>query len=224
MEQFTRLLKTTIGSKTLIGFTGLAFAGFLVAHMAGNMLIFVGPEAYNKYGHALVSNPAIYIAEAGLVAIFVAHLVKALQLAYLNNQARPQKYKVAASGEKGTSAVQKTLWAQGLLILVFVGLHLNTFKYGTLYDVTYDGETIRDLHRLVVEVFQSPAYVGGYLVALLVIGFHVKHGVASAFQTLGVNHPKYTPMIKTISLLYTVVVVGGFIAQPIYVFLFHKGS
>ena len=224
MELFMRIMKSTIGGKTLVGITGLSFALFLVAHMAGIMLMFVSAEAYNKYGHALISNPAIYIAEAGLIVIFVAHLAKAIQLTIKNNQARPQKYHVAASGEKATTAVQKTLWAQGLLILVFVILHLNTFKFGTIYYVTYDGETIRDLHRLVIEVFQSPAYVGGYFVALLILGFHVKHGVASAFQTLGVNHPKYTPMLKTISLLYALVVVGGFIAQPVYVFLFHKGS
>jgi len=223
MEPLLRLIKTTIGGKTIVGITGLSFALFTFAHMAGNMLMFVSPKAYNLYGHALVSNPLIYVAEAGLIILFVTHLAKSLHLVYLNNQARPQKYAVSASGVKATSSVQKTLWAQGLLILVFVILHLFTFKFGTLYEVTYDGQTVRDLHRLVIEVFQSPAYVGGYFVALFVLGLHLSHGVGSAFQTLGLNHPRYTPTIKKISLIYAIVVAGGFISQPVYVFFFHKG-
>lgn len=223
MDVLKRLISSTIGGKTLVGFTGLAFALFVLAHMAGNLLIFVSPKAYNMYGHALVSNPGIYLAEAGLIAVFLMHVGKSLQLTFKNSQARPQGYAMAGTGEKKTSAVQKTLWAQGILILVFVVLHLFTFKFGTVYDVTYDGETVRDLHRLVIEVFQSPVYVGGYVVCLIIMGFHINHGVASAFQTLGVNHPKYTPMIKCFSTLYALVVAGGFIAQPLYVFLVHKG-
>ena len=222
MEPLLRLLKSTIGGKTLVGITGLGLSGFVFAHMAGNMLIFVGPEAYNMYGHKLINNPLIYVAEAGLVFMFIAHLGKALQLSLRNHQARPQKYAVAAAGEKRTTAVQKTMWAQGLIILVFVILHLCTFKYSDLpYEATYNGETVRDLHRLVVEVFQSPVYVGGYIFALLVLGAHLSHGFGSAFQSLGLNHPKYTPTINCLSWIYAIVVAGGFISQPIYVFFIH---
>lgn len=223
MEPLLRLLKSTIGGKTLVGITGLGLSGFVFAHMAGNMLIFVSPDAYNMYGHKLITNPLIYVAEAGLIAMFLVHLGKSLHLTYLNRVARPQKYAVSAAGDKGTSMVQKTLWAQGLLILLFVVLHLNTFKFGTIYEVNIDGEKVRDLHRLVVEVFQQPGYVVGYIVSLIVLGLHLSHGFGSAFQTLGLNHPKYTPMIKSISWVYAIVVAGGFISQPIYVFLFHKG-
>lgn len=224
MEVFVRLLKTTIGGKAVVGLTGLALSLFVMSHMIGNMLILLSPESYNRYGHALTSNPLIYVAEAGLIFLFVLHLVKALALTLQNSQARPQKYAVSANGDKATSATTKTMWAQGLVILVFVILHLFTFKFGNYYEVTYGQDTIRDLHRLVIEVFQQPEYFVGYIIALVVLGFHLRHGVGSSFQTLGLNHPKYTPMIKCFSLIYALVVVGGFISQPVYVYLIYRGQ
>lgn len=223
MGSLLRLAKSTIGSKSMVGVTGLGLSVFVLAHMAGNLLIFVDPKMYNLYGHALVTNPLIYVAEAGLIALFLAHVVKALMLTLSNNQARPQKYAMASSGDKATSAVTKSMWIQGLVILVFVILHLFTFKFGNYYEVIYDGEPVRDLHRLVVEVFAQPGYVIGYVIALLALGAHLSHGVGSAFQTLGFNHPRYTPMIKKISCIYALVVAGGFIAQPLYVFFIYKG-
>jgi succinate dehydrogenase / fumarate reductase cytochrome b subunit len=223
MDVLVRLVKTTIGGKAIVGLTGLALSLFVMAHMAGNMLILVSPEMYNKYGHALITNPLIYAAEAGLIVMFVVHLGKALALTFQNFAARPQKYAVSGSGEKATSATTKTMWAQGLVILVFVILHLFTFKFGNYYEVTYGEQTMRDLHRLVIEVFLQPGYVIGYIIALLVLGFHLSHGVGSSFQTLGLHHPKYTPMIKCFSILYAIIVAGGFISQPLYVFLIHRG-
>ncbi len=223
MSSLLRLVKSTIGSKSLVGVTGLGLSLFVLSHMAGNLLILVDPKMYNLYGHALVTNPLIYLAEMGLIALFLAHVVKAVLLTFVNRQARPQKYAMASSGDKATSAVTKTMWAQGLIIFVFVILHLFTFKFGNYYEVIYDGEPVRDLHRLVVEVFAQPGYLVGYIIALLILGLHLSHGVGSAFQTLGFNHPKYTPMIKKISCLYAFIVAGGFIAQPLYVFFIYKG-
>ena len=214
-------LRSTIGSKHLVGVTGLGLSLFVLVHMAGNMLIFLGPKAYNMYSHALISNPFIYVAEAGLVALFLLHLGKATQLQLKNWGAR-SRYAVAASGPKKTTSTQKTLWAQGSILLVFVILHLNTFKYGPTYTVTYGGQEVRDLFQLVVEVFQSPAYVVGYVFALLVLGFHLSHGVGSTFQTLGLHHPRYQHSIKMVSWVYAIVVAAGFISQPIYVYLVHE--
>ena len=212
-------LKSTIGRKQLVGLAGLALAGFVFAHMLGNLLILVSPRVYNEYGHALVSNPLIYIAEAGLVAFFLAHVILAILLTLRNRNSREVKYAMAASGDKKTSLVKKSLWAQGMILLVFVVLHLITFKYGEFYFVNYGNGEIRDLHRLVVEIFQMPGYVVWYLISLVLLGYHLAHGVASSFQTLGFNHPKYTPKIKLGSLLFALVVSAGFIIQPIYVYL-----
>lgn len=221
MAQVSSFLGSSVGSKAIVGLTGLGLALFVFAHMAGNMLMFISPEAYNLYGHALTSNPLIYLAEAGLVAFFLFHAVKGILLTVKNWGAKSSSYSVSGSGDKKTSLVTKTLWLQGSLILVFVILHLNTFKFGTIYDVTYDGKTVRDLHRLVIEVFQQPGYVVWYIVCLIPLGFHLGHGLASSFQTLGWNTPKHAPKLKVISWVYGAVVAGGFISQPLYVFLIH---
>lgn len=216
-------IKSTIGSKQVIGLTGLGLSLFVLSHMAGNMLILVSPQAYNEYGHALVSNPLIYVAEAGLVAIFLGHIALATRLACLNLKARDSRYAVLPHGEKGTSLIRRTLWAQGLLILVFTVLHLITFKYGTPYTVNYGHGEIRDLHKLVIEIFQQPGYLAWYLVCLVVLFFHLSHGVASSLQTLGLHHPRYQCGIKTASWVYAALVGGGFIVQPLYVFFIHRG-
>lgn len=209
---------STIGRKQLVGATGLGLSLFVLTHMLGNLLVFVGPEAYNMYSHKLVTNPLIYVAEAGLVIMFIIHLGFALKLSLANKLARPENYAVSASGDKGTHWVQKTMWHQGVIILVFVVLHLITFKFGSYYETTIDGQRVRDLFRLMEEVFMQPLYVCGYIFALFVLGFHLSHGVSSAIRTLGFNHPSYDSGIRKIGFLYAVLVAGGFISQPLYIY------
>lgn len=221
MNGFTVFLRSTIGRKQAVGVAGILLSLFILSHMLGNMLILCNPEAYNKYGHALVSNPFIYFAELGLVTFFLVHMVLAVKLSFENRAAKGKTYAVSSKGDKGTSLVQKTMWHQGLIILTFVVLHLITFKYGSYYSATYDGVEMRDLHALVVEVFQQPLYVVWYLVALLILGLHIGHGLSSSIQTLGFNHPSYTPKIELIGLAYSVIVTVGFLSQPLYVFFIH---
>ena len=220
MRVLSEYLRSSIGKKQLMGLTGLALALFVLAHVAGNMLIFVGPEAYNHYSHLLVSSPLLYPFEAGLVAILLVHLALAIALTRQNRAARDTKYAVQSHGEKGTSLAKRTLFAQGAIILAFTILHLKTFKYGTPYAVEYDGVQMRDLFRLVVEVFHSPGDVAWYVGALFLLGVHLAHGGSSSFQSLGCHHPRYQPIVKKIGWLYAVAVAGGFIAQPIYVYFF----
>lgn len=213
-------LCSTIGRKQLVGVTGLGLSFFLLTHMLGNMLILAGPQPYNEYAHALVSNPLIYVAEVGLLLAFLAHVVIAMALTRANFQARDSRYAMLPNGDKATPLIQRSLWAQGLIILVFAILHLITFKYGAHYTVNYGKGEIRDLHKLVIEVFSDPVYVGWYIFALLVLGLHVSHGVGSSLQTLGIHHIRYQRHFKTISILYAVLVIAGFLSQPIYVFFF----
>ncbi len=214
---------STLGRKEIIGITGLGLCGFLLTHMAANLLIMFSPQMYNEYSHALISNPLIYVAEAGLLALFFAHLATASLISISNMKARGSQYVVRPNGDKGTSLVRRTLWAQGLLILVFLILHLNTFKFGTIYTVNYGQGEIRDLHKLVIEVFQQPGYIAWYLVALVVLLFHLSHGFASSLQTLGVHHPRYQRGIQVAGWGYTLIVSLGFIVQPLYVFFLHRG-
>jgi succinate dehydrogenase / fumarate reductase cytochrome b subunit len=214
-------LSSTIGRRQIIGVTGLGLSGFVLLHMLGNMLILVSPRVYNEYSHKLVSNPLLIVAEVGLVVMFLGHILLALGLAVSNWKARDTRYAMSASGEKRTTLIQKSLWAQGLLILVFVILHLITFKYGTVYTVTYDGVEMRDLHRLVLEVFAQPGYSVWYIAAVFVLGLHLSHGFGSSFQTLGIHHPRYQTGIRCLSILYAVIVTVGFISQPVFVLLNH---
>lgn len=214
---------STIGQKQLVAVTGIGLSLFVLSHMIGNMLILVGPRAYNEYSHALISNPLIYLAEAGLVGAFVLHLLIALRLAWNNFRARDTRYAVLSHGDKGTSMIMRTLWMQGLLIFVFLILHLATFKYGAMYTVDYGQGEIRDLHKLILEVFKQPGYLVWYLVALVVLGFHLSHGVGSSLQSLGLHHPKYQKKFRCLSVAYALIVAGGFIVQPLYVYFIHQG-
>jgi len=213
------LIQTSIGKKMIMGICGAIWAGFVLGHMAGNMLILVSAEAYNKYGHAIVSNkPLLYTAEVILVLSLVIHATLGIKLYLENRRANAGKYAVPASPQKRARFASRTMAFHGTMILIFIIYHLITFKYGPHYNVTYDGVEIRDLHRLIVEVFQSPAYIAWYVVCLVLLAFHLSHGVSSVFQTLGANHPKYNCMIRKLSIGYSIFVVAGFLSQPLYVF------
>lgn len=218
-------MKSSIGKKFLMGLTGLGLAGFVLGHMAGNMLLFVSAEAYNKYGHAIITNPAIYVIEAGLLAMVLVHIFCAVSLTLENKRAKgAYGYQASGSVAKRGNLASRTMIYTGTIILVFIISHLITFKYGTFYSVTYDGVEMRDLHRLMIEVFYEPMYVIWYVVSLILLGFHLKHGVASSFQSLGINHPRYNCFIKGASCLYTVIVTLGFLAQPLYIFFCLKNN
>lgn len=200
----------------LMALTGLALLGFLVLHMAGNLLIFVGPKSFNDYSHALISNPLIYVAELLLLVWFIAHFVSGIQITLANRAARPTAYAVKrpAGHNSHKSLASSTMIISGLVLLIFVPLHLWTFKFGAHYDsATEPG--VRDLHRLVLEIFSNPGYVGFYLVTLTVIGFHLWWGFESALESLGLN---YNVAIRRAGQLLAIVITGGFIIIPIVVF------
>ncbi len=218
-------LKSTIGRKQLVAVGGLGLALFVFVHMAGNMLILVSPKAYNLYGHALITNPLIYFAEAGLVGIFFLHAILAIVLTIRNWGSRKSRYAKSPEVKSKASLFSRTMWFQGLVIFAFVILHLLTFKYGTHYTVTYDGEEVRDLHRLVVDVFAQPIYVIGYVFTMLLMFGHLAHGFGSVFQSLGispVSQLKSFNVIDSIGYIYSFVVVAGFISQPLYVYFIYN--
>jgi succinate dehydrogenase / fumarate reductase cytochrome b subunit len=216
MRPLARLLASSIGRKVLMAMTGLAMIGFLIVHLLGNLLIFAGPAAFNEYSHKLVSNPLIYVAEAGLLLLFVSHLFASLGVTRENRAARPVPYQVKrrAGHTSNKSLASSTMILSGLLLVVFVPLHLWFFKFGTWYQAT-DHPEIRDLHRLVVEVFRDPVHVGWYVVAMGVIAFHLWHGFGSAVETLGAG---FRPTVRWIGRGLAVVLMGGFATIPLVLF------
>jgi len=210
---------STVGSKLLVAVTGLAMFGFLILHLVGNLMVYLGPDTFNHYGHKLISNPLVYPAEAGLVAVFVLHVWKTIRLTLISRSARPDRYAVRKSAGHTTrkSLASTTMIVSGLFLLVFVPFHVATFKFGAYYASAADS-SVRDLYRLLVEIFSRPAYVAFYVVGMIVVGFHLWHGIASSAQTLGVDTPTITPRVRVVGWVMAVVIGGGFLTIPLWFF------
>ncbi len=208
---------SSVIKKYIMGLTGLVWAGFVFGHMAGNMLLFISPDMYNSYGHAITSGAFIYVVEAVLILSLLAHVFLAICLTRENRSSKGIAYAAKPKTSKKTTLASQTMIIQGSIILVFIILHIITFKYGTYYETTVNGVQMRDLYRLIVEVFHQPLYVIWYVVALLVLLLHLKHGFGSIFQSFGIVEHSHRKLVHQASLAYAVVVAGGFIAQPIYV-------
>ncbi len=212
--------KVSLLQKYVMGLTGLGLALFLLLHMSGNLLVFISEKSYNLYAHKLMQNPFLLAFEMGLLFLFGCHMGLALAISWKNKKARPATYTRPTKGLKATAFYQKSLLAQGAIILIFVVWHLITFKFGPHYEVVYEGEEVRDLFRLLVEVFQNPLMVTSYLLALLILSFHLFHGLNSSLKSLGLSHARLDPWIQKISFVYTVLVTLGYMILPLYVYCF----
>lgn len=217
-SRFRRVFSSTVGTKLLIGVTGVALFLYMVVHLAGNALIFLGPEIFNEYSHKLISNPLIIPIEIGLLLLFLIHIYKAITMTMANSAARPVSYtrKELAGGPSRKSLASSTMIGSGLFLLVFVVIHVKQFKFGSWYQVT--DSTVRDLYRTEVEVFQNPFWVVVYVVATLLVGLHLRHGIASAFQSLGLDHPVYTRRLTAISIVFALLIGVGLAVIPVWVY------
>jgi len=211
-------LSTSTGSKILVALTGLAMVGFLVGHLAGNLLALIGPDVYNEYAHALISNPLLIPAEIGLVAILLMHMGTAISVVVRGRQARPERYAVKkwAGGPSRKSVSSTSMIVTGLIIVAFLVLHLRTFKFGPYYADPDTG--FRDLYTLLVEVFQSPGYVLFYVVCMVLVGMHLRHGISSSLQSLGLVPRSWTGRILRAGAALALVVGAGFTLIPIYIY------
>ena len=204
---------SSIGRKQLVALTGLALCGFLVGHLTGNFLLLAGSDAFNIYAHKLESlGPVLYLIELALTGIFVLHLGLAIKLTIENVKARggTKRYEKKVKTGRGTTFMSQTMPYTGLVLLVFVILHLISLKYGTNYPTTVDGVPMRDLYRTTMEYFASTSATIWYVVAMICAALHTSHGFASSFQSMGWNHGKYFKNVKRIGYLYALAVSAGF--------------
>lgn len=217
MSSRIRVFSTSVGTKLLIGVTGLALFLYLITHIAGNALIFFGPATFNQYAHALTSNPLIPVIEVGLVLIFLIHVYKTVTMYLGNQQARPVGYamKKRQGPPSRKSFASSTMIVSGLWLLIFIVIHVKAFKYGTEYEGIGG---VRDLYRTEMESFASPLTVGFYVLSMLVVGSHLWHGASSAFQSLGLDHPRWTPALLRITRILAVVIAGGFIVIALWAY------
>jgi succinate dehydrogenase / fumarate reductase, cytochrome b subunit len=203
-------LESSIGKKIMVALAGVLLIGFLVTHLAGNLLMFAGPEVFNKYAEALENNPLLPVAELGLVALFLLHIVMSARATLANRAARPEGYQ-AYKGKGARTPGSRTMAITGTLILAFVVIHVATFKYKA------GGVKGEDLFAHVAGWFYgNKLYTAFYLLALAGIGLHLSHGVQSAAQTFGLNHPRYTPLVKKTGLAIAAAITLGFASLPVY--------
>ena len=206
----------SVTKKQIMGITGLLLSGFLISHLLGNVLLVVGPAAFNKYSYTLTSNPLIYLAEVILGSIAVIHILLAMKLVLENKAARPQGYHMRKHSGRGATLASATMPYTGIVALIFIITHILGLKLGTHYETSVDGIVMRDMYRTTIEYLQDPLHLLWYVVAVCTLGFHVSHGFWSAFQSLGLNHPKYMPKIKCLSTLFGLLVAVGFSALAIF--------
>jgi succinate dehydrogenase / fumarate reductase cytochrome b subunit len=216
MASRSHVFSSSVGTKVLVGATGLALFLYLVTHIAGNALVFAGRDTFNQYSHTLLSNPLIPVIEIGLVFIFILHIYKTVTMYLANQQARPARYAVKkpAGPPSRKTFASSTMIFSGLWLLAFVVIHVRQFKYGTEYRTA--GSGVRDLYRLEMENFANPLLLALYVLSMLVVGSHLWHGVSSAFQSLGADQPRWTPRVLAAGKLVAVLIAGGFIVIALW--------
>lgn len=222
MLPFSSFVTSSVGKKIMTGVTGLALCLFVLSHLIGNLLLLVSADAFNRYTYKLEQmGVLLYLIEAGLLIAFLVHAATGIQIYINKRRARPEDY--VKKGNAG--GVSKKSWSSlsmpftGIILLAFLVLHLKTFKYGPRYETLVDGILMRDLYRLVIEVFQSPVYVTAYVAVMALLGVHLRHGFWSAFQSLGANHPRYNPIIFGTGIIFTLVIAFGFIVLPVWIYV-----
>ena len=218
MKWLLNAMSSSVGKKFLMAITGLLLCGFLVAHLAGNLLLPAGGTLFNDYAKKLHENEGLLmVAETGLFAIFVLHLCLAFSLTGGNVMARGKGYAVTESKREDTiSKARPDKWmiGSGIVLLIYLCLHLFDFK---LHRLGMDDELTRlagDSEAVTTEVaihvLKSPVTMIGYAAGFVFLFAHLSHGVSSAFQSLGISHPKYNSLIRYGGLTFAGLISIGF--------------
>lgn len=217
------LADTTIGKKAVMAVSGLILLGFVLVHMAGNLLVFSGPDALNNYADGLRKlGPLLWIARGALIVAVVAHIWAAISLVKANDAARPVKYQVVQP--VATTYAARTMRYGGLIILFFIVYHLAHLTFGVTVPGGYapappagmpGALSGTDVFYNVVASFQVPWIVGVYVIAQLALCLHLYHGAWSFMQTLGFNHPRYNPLRKKFAAAFATVILVGNLSMPL---------
>jgi len=218
MASRSGLFSSSVGTKLLIGITGVALVLYLLIHIAGNMVVFLGPAAYNRYAFVLEGNPLLPIIEIGLLLVFLIHIFKTVRMYLGNRGLRPVGYaqkKYAGRPSRKTLA-SATMIVSGLWLLAFLIVHVKTFRFSEEQEWPAGG---RDLYLLEMQAFTNPLVVAFYVISMVIVGSHLWHGVSSAFQSLGLDKPAWTRFILPAGKAIAVLIAGGFIVIAIWAHL-----
>lgn len=224
MKWFLDMFSSTLGRKLVMALTGLFLITFLLVHLIGNLQLLKHDEghAFNVYAEFMSTNPLIQTISKGNFALILVHVIWSLLLSIKNRKARgPAGYKVSSSVSSIWSS--RNMGILGTIILVFLVIHLKDFwaqmHYGGIATVEYDGKVVRNIYIVVVDWFSKGWYVGLYVFCMIAVGFHLWHGFTSAFQTLGMSHMKYNPLISFVGKAFSIIVPALFALIPIWMFL-----
>jgi len=214
-------LRSSIGKKALMAVSGLVLVAFLVSHLLGNLLIFGGPEALNAYGAKLRHlGWGLWAARVFLIVMVIVHITTSVQLAMENRRARPQRYQIQRHAE--TSPAARAMLISGLFVLVYLLYHLLHFTFRvTNPEISHSLDALgrHDIYSMVVRSFQQPSVVLAYIGGMAFVCLHLSHGVASAFQTLGLTTERTIPVLGWVSRLFALAVFLGYCAIPVAVLL-----
>lgn len=221
----SNIFSSSVGKKLMMAIMGLFLAVFLLVHMGINFLLVIceTTEPFNIAAHFMGTNIVIKVFEFILFGGFFLHILYGIILQIINWMSRPVGYKVNNNSQ--TSFFSKFMIHTAIIIFIFLVIHLIDFYFkassaDAVKIVTYNGKDYHDLGSLVIQKFKIPGFVIGYVIAFIILSFHLLHGFQSAFQTMGVNHKVYTPVIKSIGIIYTLFVTVGFTIIPIYIYYF----
>lgn len=225
MSWVTQSLSSSLGRKVIMSLTGLFLCTFLIVHAAGNLQLFKGDEgrAFNEYSYFMTHNPLIMAVSYLLYTSILVHALMALILTRHNQASRPVKYAYSRP-EANSPWSSRNMGILGTILLIFIVLHMRTFWYtmhfGPIPVAEYDGKQYKDLYKVVVEAFSLWWYVLIYVVSMIALGYHLVHGFQSGFQTLGIRHKKYSPLIEKVGTYgFGILIPALFAAMPIYIFL-----
>lgn len=210
------LARSSLAKKLLTGITGLLLVAFVVVHLLGNLTLFFSASAYNNLAYTIESlGPLTYLVEAALLLVALIHIAVGIQIYVGKHKARPVGYaEYVSAGEPSRQTLSsRTMIVSGLVLGVFLVVHLATFKFGPYYELP--GSSRRDLSRLVFETFHQPGYTAGYVVVLSLLGLHLRHGIWSALQSVGVTTK---PAVYVGSALLGGAIALGFIGLPLSIY------
>ncbi|NJN30522.1 MAG: succinate dehydrogenase cytochrome b subunit [Synechococcales cyanobacterium RM1_1_8] len=217
------LYQSSIGKKLLTGITGLTLALFVTVHMLANLTLFFSPAAYNQFGHVVEQLwPLTYLIELVLALGVILHASLGIQIWRTKRRARREAYAVYLSAGQATenpsyqNLSSRSMVVSGIVLGVFLVWHLLTFKFGLRYAVS--GTEMRDLARLVIETFQQPLYTVSYVTVFGLLALHLRHGLWSAWQSLGALNRHLRPLAYSLSLAMAVLLALGFGALPLAIY------
>ncbi|HEY4653578.1 MAG TPA: succinate dehydrogenase cytochrome b subunit [Cyclobacteriaceae bacterium] len=222
MNWFASLFSSSNGKKLVMALTGLFLILFLVIHLIGNLQLLKsdGGRSFNIYAEFMTTNALIQVISIVLYTLILVHVIWSALLTARNRAARgATNYVVIKNSSPWTS---RNMGILGTFIFIFLVIHMKDFwaemHWGGIGKANYDGKEVKDLYAVVALAFSQPWYVALYVISMFMLAFHLWHGFASAFQTLGLNHVKYNGAIRFIGRAFAIVVPAAFAAIPLGMF------